>query len=874
MDLQSLELAVNDQGDSSKSSHHVGLISPDMNTPNLAQKITEMSKPEEPAPSKSVKKITAETNIHPQHKMSPRTGSAVQPPLQRPDHARMSIEVTSCNQRLNHVQSPQDAVTSPEEGFEYMIGNDDDDGMPLGLGIEAPCLTLTEPTGASQDAFVASTEPVVSNVHSNGINASGPHGYSKGYAPTPREWQYDWNATPRNPQSRTPATRLPPRIRDPELIHNTLQSIAYYADKLDGLHTEYRRRYAEQQQVAEYMSTLQQQQHTMDPAEYHNRYNYYQSSSTSLSQCLQNLIISIYTRFTEMKQRLETRHDYLLDSTMRSSFDKFQKYHDQFAQSQQHLLVFGQQQAASAQQPPSKPPPNTRQQQAQNVQNIQNVQSPRSHPNYANHSAHSNHHNRSPQMVQNQQSKPTPQHQYYGSNRQIPPTPQKYQNYVQREWQQARGQQQLSNKLQLPNHLQGVHSMTPRGNSYYQTSPQRQVNYAQSTTAIDRTFRFSKDAQRQHMNYNNSPMKMSRTPRGNASYGQHHGGHAAKNGMNQIPSMGYVYIGSRMSQLISQIGFADNELMQRQSGIQDTITAVLSEEKEMFKGFDIVPYGASTHGLFIKGYSDYDYCIRCKDLAVPHREAIECIAKGLRALQGKCDSVRVVESVKESVHGHYLEDIEHIVFVDKGTGRSVDVVLNNLPEIGSSRFIAAYDSIDPRFALLCRVVKYWARQRKINDPLKGSLSTFSLVLMVINFLQSRRVLPTLSIMIFDRESGLSPWSTQDDYQINVQKYRDFASKNEEPHSRLLVNFFHFYSHKFNWTKDVVSVRTGTLLMKSEKKWSDQAHALAVENPFNSKVNLAENVTPQSLQRICAEFKRAHSILCESYKIYEVCKMAE
>ena len=205
----------------------------------------------------------------------------------------------------------------------------------------------------------------------------------------------------------------------------------------------------------------------------------------------------------------------------------------------------------------------------------------------------------------------------------------------------------------------------------------------------------------------------------------------------------------------------------------------------------------------------------------------------------------------------------------------MDVVLNNLPEIGSSRFIAAYESIDPRFALLCRVVKYWARRRRINDPLRGSLSTFSLVLMVINFLQSRRVLPTLSIMIFDRESGLSPWSTQDDYQINVQKYRDFASKNEEPHSRLLVKFFHFYSHKFSVDKDVVSVRTGTLLTKSEKKWNaEQQHLFAVENPFNSSVNLAENVTLQSLHRISAEFKRAHSILCESYKIYEVCKLAE
>jgi len=213
-------------------------------------------------------------------------------------------------------------------------------------------------------------------------------------------------------------------------------------------------------------------------------------------------------------------------------------------------------------------------------------------------------------------------------------------------------------------------------------------------------------------------------------------------------------------------------------------------------------------------------------------------------------------------------------FFDKKSGRSVDLVLNNLPEIGSSRFIAAYESIDPRFALLCRVVKYWAQQRKINSPLNGTLSTYSLVLMVINFLQLRRVLPTLSIMV-DRSTGLSPWSTQDDFQINVQKYRDFASKNEEPHSRLLVNFFHFYGHKFEFAKDVVSVRTGTYLRKSERNWNvENDHFCCVENPFDSRTNLTRNVDAKNLKRIDQEFKRAYKILCESYKIYEVCKLAE
>eukprot|EP01084_Bolivina_argentea_P148647 259852_1 len=319
--------------------------------------------------------------------------------------------------------------------------------------------------------------------------------------------------------------------------------------------------------------------------------------------------------------------------------------------------------------------------------------------------------------------------------------------------------------------------------------------------------------------------------------------------------MGYVYIGSRMSQLISQIQLSDGEVSNNEMRILNYINEICKDDK-IFNKFDIITYGSAKHKLFIKDYSDFDFCIRCKKLSISHEDGIKYLYDKLTE-NSELDKIEIVDTIEKSIHGHYLKNISHVTFLDKKSQCNVDLVLNNLPEIGSSRFIAAYESIDPRFALLCRVVKYWSRQRKIHDPINGTLSTYSLVLMVINFLQLRRVLPTLSIMIFDRESGLSPWSTQDDYQINVQKYRDFASKNEEPHSKLLVNFFYFYSHKFNFEKDVVSVRTGTYLTKSEKKWNKDVnkHACCVENPFNSKTNLTENVDKKSLKRINDEFHR-------------------
>ena len=125
MDLQSLELAVNDLADSSKSSINAGLTSPDMITPNFAKKIAEITKGSDPVnTTKSVlekKKITTETHIHPQHHAAKsQQPQKLQEPQQpqhphlpqqsQPKRAVTTIQVTSSN----HVLSPLDAVTSPE----------------------------------------------------------------------------------------------------------------------------------------------------------------------------------------------------------------------------------------------------------------------------------------------------------------------------------------------------------------------------------------------------------------------------------------------------------------------------------------------------------------------------------------------------------------------------------------------------------------------------------------------------------------------------------------------------------------------------------------------------------------------------------------
>jgi len=777
-------------------------------------KVAKMASPENGnGKAKPQKKIVTQTTIHPQHR-----------------------------EQLNYgTHTPTDVLT-PEDFYDV------EDTLPF-AEIDAPQLDMT---GNSNGSDAHTDHFVMTNGHSNHSNGhaqvngqANGHAHPQGYAPTPREWHFGWDDTPRHTvhDPRTPA-RAPP-IRDPMLIQTTIQGVAYYADKLDSLHSEYRRHYNEQQALNASLSSLQQMEGSMSPSEYQHRLQSIQNQSASTSQTLQTLIISIYEQFTKMKQSLGTKRELALDHNSRSQFDKFQRYHDQFAQTQHHLLVFGQQAAQKQAQ--------AQQQQQQQAQQQQQLQQQHTQP-----------------IMGQQQSAP-----YY----RVPETPHGYRTRVADSYKDY---QEHKNNYHsgLPQHAQyatGYNSMTPRDHVSTHNHYAQRKAYPQTATGVPRSFDFSnynpKQAQQAQQ-----PSHVSRTPRvvnhsaqrPRTQQQQQTPSQQAQKG--DIPPMGFVYIGSRMGHLISQIALPDREIAAHQKRIEAALDSVLNKSAHFAsQSFDIVSYGSSQHKLFIKDYSDFDLCIRCKSLTGSHGEAIADIVAALGGVK-EFEQVRVISTAEESVHGPYLKNTHHIALMDRQSRCGVDIVLNNLPEIGSSRFIAAYESIDPRFALLCRCVKYWARRRRIGDALSGGLSTYAVCLMVVNFLQLRRVLPTLSIMIFDRESGLSPWSTQDDYQINVQKYRDFASKNEEAHSRLLVSFFQFYAQTFDFAKDVVSVRTGTYLTKKEKQWT--AHAMAVENPFNSKTNVAQSVTPQCLQRIDAEFKRAYAILCDSHKIYEVCKLAE
>jgi len=118
-----------------------------------------------------------------------------------------------------------------------------------------------------------------------------------------------------------------------------------------------------------------------------------------------------------------------------------------------------------------------------------------------------------------------------------------------------------------------------------------------------------------------------------------------------------------------------------------------------------------------------------------------------------------------------------------------DINVNNSLAIENTRLVKLYVDIDDRVRPLAMIIKYWAKSRLLNDAAGGgTLTSYTWILMAINFLQTRDppILPSLHKLPHrPRMSNGIDVGFFDD----ISKLRDFGSKNEETLGGLLYAFF-------------------------------------------------------------------------------------
>ncbi|XP_052890470.1 poly(A) RNA polymerase gld-2 homolog A-like [Anopheles moucheti] len=192
----------------------------------------------------------------------------------------------------------------------------------------------------------------------------------------------------------------------------------------------------------------------------------------------------------------------------------------------------------------------------------------------------------------------------------------------------------------------------------------------------------------------------------------------------------------------------------------------------------------------------------------------------------------------------------------------IDLSINNRVGIRNTHLLHCYAQLDVRVRPLVMVIKLWAQHHNLNNPIKSTMSSYSLVLMVINFLQygvTPAVVPCLHKLYPEK-------FCQDNYNSNLLERIDpHESENNDSLGELLLKFYQYYA-EFDYANYAISVRMGSILPIADCKWNGTeqfalTNYLFIEEPFN-RTNTGKSVHDKFV------FEQIKSAFAASWKMLE------
>ncbi|KAH8316871.1 hypothetical protein KR067_007205 [Drosophila pandora] len=177
-------------------------------------------------------------------------------------------------------------------------------------------------------------------------------------------------------------------------------------------------------------------------------------------------------------------------------------------------------------------------------------------------------------------------------------------------------------------------------------------------------------------------------------------------------------------------------------------------------------------------------------------------------------------------------------FKDILNGIEVDLNFNNCVGIKNTYLLQLYAQLDWRTRPLVVIVKLWAQFHDINDAKRMTISSYSLVLMVLHYLQYGcipHVLPCLH-SLYPEKFHLDQ---QDCLDLDlIEPIEPYQTHNTQTLGEHLLGFFKYYSN-FDFRNYAISIRTGGVLpvstcrlAKSQKNDVYQWKELNIEEPFD------------------------------------------
>ncbi|GLH11618.1 Poly(A) RNA polymerase gld-2 homolog A [Gryllus bimaculatus] len=286
-------------------------------------------------------------------------------------------------------------------------------------------------------------------------------------------------------------------------------------------------------------------------------------------------------------------------------------------------------------------------------------------------------------------------------------------------------------------------------------------------------------------------------------------------------------------------------------------------------GYMFLVTGSTLNG-FGTERSDLDICLLVDDSNATSRdEALAHLKRIKQTLENDPSMTKRAELI--------LAKVPILKFRDARWDVEVDINCNSNVAIRNTHLLYCYSICDWRVRPLVTIVKLWAARHRINDAKNMTISSYSLVLMVIHFLQcgvSPPVLPCLGELYPDMFS----WQRHVlEIDVHQPPPEYFQSMNNQPLGKLLLDFFQYYL-QFDYSRFALSVRLGTKIPIEECQLAQEVNngvrqkpLLCIEEPFE-RTNTAYAVhNHEVFGRITAVFRNSYSELKKTKHLSSIFK---
>ncbi|XP_002732726.1 poly(A) RNA polymerase GLD2-like [Saccoglossus kowalevskii] len=221
-------------------------------------------------------------------------------------------------------------------------------------------------------------------------------------------------------------------------------------------------------------------------------------------------------------------------------------------------------------------------------------------------------------------------------------------------------------------------------------------------------------------------------------------------------------------------------------------------------------------------------------------------------------------------------------FTDTKSGFDCDININNATGIRNTHLLQAYSKCDWRVAPLMLTIKQWASANNINDASQSTLSSYTLALMVLHYLQvgcNPAVLPALQQLhpyYFRSDSDVKNLFPQNSLETDLPDHLRYRSQNTQSLAGLLRGFFYYYVNVYKFAQQVISIRLGITYPKQSLTSVHDLYNwkyICIEEPFDSN-NTARPVHLESkyleiIQAFSNTFKKIKKATSTS-DIFQIC----